>query len=49
LWEEYRAAAPDGFGYSYYVAAKFMLRRRGRAKDTSDFPDSTRNIQKGGL
>jgi len=24
LWEEYRAAAPDGFGYSCYVAARLM-------------------------
>jgi transposase len=28
LWEEYRAATPEGFGYSCYVAAKFMLRER---------------------
>ena len=26
LWEEYRTSAPDGVGYSCYVAAKFMLR-----------------------
>ena len=24
LWEEYRAGAPDGFGYSCYVAARLM-------------------------
>src|SRR5215471_3441447 len=28
LWEEYRAAHPDGYGYSSYVAGKFMLRER---------------------
>ncbi len=26
LWEEYRQAAPEGYGYSRYVAAKIMLR-----------------------
>ena len=26
LWEEYRAATTDGFGYSCYVAAVLMLR-----------------------
>jgi transcriptional regulator with XRE-family HTH domain len=26
LWEEYRAGAPEGVGYSCYVVAKFMLR-----------------------
>jgi hypothetical protein len=25
LWEEYRVGHPDGYGYSSYVAAKFML------------------------
>ncbi|MEY9181231.1 hypothetical protein ABIA41_002666 [Bradyrhizobium sp. USDA 313] len=25
LWEEYRAVNPDGFGYTCYVAAKFIL------------------------
>jgi transposase len=25
LWEEYRDAHPDGYGYSRYVAARFML------------------------
>jgi transposase len=28
LWEEHRAVHPDGYGYSRYVAAKFMLRER---------------------
>jgi hypothetical protein len=28
LWEEHRGAHPDGYGYSRYVAAKFMLRER---------------------
>jgi hypothetical protein len=27
LWEEYRAATTDGFGYSCYVAARIMLSR----------------------
>jgi len=26
LWEEYRAIHPEGYAYSRYVAAKFMLR-----------------------
>lgn len=26
LWEEYRAVHPGGYGYSRYVADKFMLR-----------------------
>jgi hypothetical protein len=26
LWEEYRETQPDGYGYSRYVAAVFMLR-----------------------
>ena len=26
LWQEYRAEQVDGYGYSRYVAAKFMLR-----------------------
>ncbi|WFT96800.1 hypothetical protein QA633_06775 [Bradyrhizobium barranii] len=25
LWEEYRGHHPDGYGYSRYVAARFML------------------------
>jgi hypothetical protein len=25
LWEEYRAVQPGGYGYSRYVAARFML------------------------
>src|SRR5215471_7207272 len=32
-WEEYREAHPDGYGYSRYVAAKFMLRHEERARD----------------
>jgi transposase len=28
LWEEYRAAQSDGYGYSRYVAPGFMLRNR---------------------
>src|SRR5262249_46606678 len=28
LWEEYRQAHPEAYGYSRYVAAKFMLRER---------------------
>jgi hypothetical protein len=30
LWEEYRAATTDGFGYSCYVAARYMWRRQGK-------------------
>jgi hypothetical protein len=25
LWEEYRSTYPEGYAYSRYVAAKFML------------------------
>ena len=28
LWDEYIVQHPDGFRYSRYVAAKFMLRER---------------------
>ena len=49
LWEEYRAGDPDGYGYSSYVAAKFMLRLPRRARDTADFPGPVRNIESGGL
>ena len=31
LWEEYREADPDGYGYSRYVVRGFMLRDRTRA------------------
>ena len=49
LWDEYIEWHPDGYRYSRYVAAKFMLRLRGRARDTADFPGSIRNIERGGL
>jgi hypothetical protein len=29
LWEEHRAAHPNGYGYSRYVAPEFMLREAG--------------------
>ena len=45
LWEEYRASAPDGFGYSCYVAAVLMLRLVARARDTVGNPGSIRNIE----
>jgi transposase len=32
LWEEYRAAHPDGYGYSRYVAAKIMLRQPAKGQ-----------------
>jgi transposase len=31
LWEEYREANPDGYRYSRYVAAVFMLREHLKA------------------
>ncbi len=31
VWEEYRQAHPDGYGYSRYVAAVLMLRNRLKA------------------
>jgi transposase len=40
LWEEYRQANPDGYRYSRYVAAAFMLRNRLKAMTdvrTGDF------------
>ena len=37
LWEEYRQAHPEAYGYSRYVAAKFMLRQPRRARDAADF------------
>jgi hypothetical protein len=49
LWDEYIEREPQGYRYSRYVAAKFMLRLPGRAKDTADFPGSIRNIKRGGL
>jgi hypothetical protein len=30
LWEEYREAHPEGYGYSRYVAARLMWRKPGR-------------------
>ena len=45
LWEEYRAATTDGFGYSCYVAAVLMLRLVARARDTVGNPGSIRNIE----
>ena len=45
LWEEYRTGAPDGFGYSCYVAAVLMLRLVARARDTVGNPGSIRNIE----
>ena len=32
LWEEHRATAPDGFGYSCYVAARIMWRCQGKER-----------------
>ena len=42
LWEEYIAREPEGYRYSYYVAAKFMLWLQGRARDGADFPGPIR-------
>jgi transposase len=30
LWEEYREAYPEGYGYSRYVAGRVMWRRQGK-------------------
>jgi transposase len=38
LWEEHRATHPDGYGYSSYVAPRFMLRGVRRARDTGLSP-----------
>jgi transposase len=38
LWQEYRAEHPDGYGYSRYVAPRFMLRGVRRARDTGLSP-----------
>jgi len=32
LWEEYRASNPEGYGYSRYVATRFMLRLLGMSQ-----------------
>jgi hypothetical protein len=49
IWEEYIAVQPDGYRYSRYVAAKFMLRLPGRARDIADFPGPMHNIERGSL
>jgi hypothetical protein len=49
LWEEYRQAHPEAYGYSRFVAAKFMLRLAGRARDTTGFPGPSHNIERGDL
>ena len=49
LWEEYRSTYPEGYGYSRYVAAKFMLRPPRRARDTTGFPGPSHNIERGDL
>jgi Sigma-70, region 4 len=36
LWEEYRAGAKDGFGYSCYVTAELMLRGLERLSDVPE-------------
>ena len=38
VWEEHRAAHPEGYGYSRYVAPRFMLRGVRRARDTGLSP-----------
>ncbi len=45
LWEEHIAAEPDGYRYSRYVAARFMLSLLERAKDCANFLGSLRNIR----
>ena len=37
LWDEYIDQHPDGYRYSRYVAAKFMLRQPRRARDAAEF------------
>jgi hypothetical protein len=49
LWEEYRESHPDGYGYSRYVAAKFMLRRTGRAREAAGLPGPLHNIERNGF
>ncbi|UVC15362.1 hypothetical protein IHQ72_33490 [Mesorhizobium onobrychidis] len=46
LWEEYRSVHPDGYGYSRYVAAKFMLRLRGMSQGLGDFLGPSRHIRR---
>ena len=38
LWEEHRAAHPNGYGYSRYVAPGFMLRVRATGQGCRFFP-----------
>jgi hypothetical protein len=49
LWEEYRQAYAEAYGYSRYVAAKFMLRLPGGATDTTGFRGPSHNIERGDL
>jgi hypothetical protein len=35
LFEEYQGVHPDGYAYSRYVAAEFMLRRWRQARDSA--------------
>jgi transposase len=38
LWQEYREVHPRGYGYSRYVAARVMWRRRGKDRSPRHAP-----------
>jgi transposase len=42
LWQEYRAAHPEGYGYTCYVVPTFMLRRQADARDAVDVCGTSR-------
>lgn len=48
LWQEYRTVHPDGYGYTCYVAAAFMLPTLRKSQERQRFPGSTPNIISGG-
>src|SRR5438309_8850116 len=44
LWEEHRAAHPNGYGYSRYVAAKIMLCKGRQARNHSTVAGNPHHI-----
>ena len=44
LWEEYRLLHPDGYGYSRYVAASFMLCKELYLRGVLNLGQCSRNI-----
>ena len=46
LWEEYRETQPDGYGYSRYVAARFMFSWNAGSPARPVFAGTHRNINR---